>query len=47
LLKTFINASSHDEKTLLWQTVIHMTFVFSALAIAYTEKLVTSAHQKH
>jgi uncharacterized protein (TIGR00645 family) len=47
LLKTFINASSHDEKTLLWQTVIHMTFVFSALAIAYTEKLVASAHQKH
>jgi hypothetical protein len=24
-----------------------MTFVFSAVAIAYTEKLVASAHQKH
>ena len=47
LLKTFINASSHDEKTLLWQTVIHMTFVFSAVAIAYTEKLVTSTHKQH
>jgi uncharacterized protein (TIGR00645 family) len=45
LLKTFINASSMDEKTLIWQTVIHMTFVFSALAIAYTEKLVASAHK--
>ena len=47
LLKTFINASSYDEKTLLWQTVIHMTFVFSAVAIAYTEKLVSSAHKQH
>jgi uncharacterized protein (TIGR00645 family) len=46
LLKTFINASSYDEKTLLWQTVIHMTFVFSALAIAYTDKIVNSAHKR-
>jgi uncharacterized protein (TIGR00645 family) len=42
LLKTFINASSYDEKTLLWQTLIHVTFVLSAVAIAYTEKLVHS-----
>jgi uncharacterized protein (TIGR00645 family) len=47
LLKTFINASSYDEKTLLWQTLIHVTFVLSAVAIAYTEKLVTSAHKQH
>ncbi|QWD80311.1 TIGR00645 family protein [Polynucleobacter sp. MWH-Spelu-300-X4] len=39
LLKTFINAPSMDDKTLLWQTLIHLTFVVSALAIAYTEKL--------
>ena len=45
LLKTFITAATYDEKTLLWQTLIHMTFVFSALAIAYTEKLVASAHK--
>jgi uncharacterized protein (TIGR00645 family) len=45
LLKTFINASSYDEKTLLWQTLIHVTFVLSAVAIAYTEKLVNSAHK--
>lgn len=42
LLKTFINASSYDEKTLMWQTLIHITFVFSALAIAYTEKITVS-----
>ena len=45
LLKTFINAASYDEKTLLWQTVIHVTFVLSAVAIAYTEKLVNSTHK--
>jgi uncharacterized protein (TIGR00645 family) len=44
-LKTFINASSYDEKTLLWQTLIHVTFVLSAVAIAYTEKLVNSTNR--
>lgn len=39
LLKTFINATQYDEKTLMWQTIIHLTFVGSAMAIAYTEKL--------
>lgn len=43
LLKTFINAEHMDEKTLLWQTVIHLTFVVSAVAIAYTEKLLISS----
>jgi len=47
LLKTFINAASYDEKTLMWQTLIHVTFVLSAIAIAYTEKIVTSAHKSH
>jgi len=42
LLKTFINAASYDEKTLMWQTLIHITFVFSAVAIAYTEKITVS-----
>jgi uncharacterized protein (TIGR00645 family) len=42
LLKTFINATQYDEKTLMWQTIIHLTFVGSAMAIAYTEKLTQS-----
>jgi uncharacterized protein (TIGR00645 family) len=42
LLKTFINAETLDEKTLLWQTIIHMALVLSAIAIAYTEKITTS-----
>jgi len=43
LLKTFINASSYDSKTLLAQTGIHITFLFSAIAIAYCDKLMTPA----
>jgi len=39
LLKTFINASAYDEKVLLAQTGIHMVFLFSALAIAYTDRI--------
>jgi uncharacterized protein (TIGR00645 family) len=39
LLKTFINAANLDEKVLLWQTVIHMAFIVSAVAIAYIDKL--------
>jgi uncharacterized protein (TIGR00645 family) len=44
LLKTFINASNYDEKTLMWQTLIHITFVLSAMAIAYTEKITAKPH---
>ena len=44
LLKTFINAANYDEKVLIWQTLIHITFLFSALAIAYTDKLMSASH---
>ena len=48
LLKTFINAANYDEKVLLWQTVIHFTFLLSALAIAYTDKLLQDSYgNKH
>jgi uncharacterized protein (TIGR00645 family) len=39
LLKTFINAANYDEKVLIWQTIIHIVFLLSAMAIAYTDKL--------
>jgi uncharacterized protein (TIGR00645 family) len=39
LLKTFINAEHYSEKVLLWQTLIHVAFLFSALAIAYADRL--------
>ena len=44
LLKTFINARAYDEKTLLAQTGIHTVFLISAMAIAYSDKLMAGAH---
>ncbi|MCH7342314.1 TIGR00645 family protein [Pelomonas sp. CA6] len=41
LLKTFINADNYTEKTLMWQTIIHIAFLFSALAIALTDRLLS------
>jgi uncharacterized protein (TIGR00645 family) len=43
LLKTFINAANYDEKTLMWQTLIHITFLLSALAIAGTDRLLAGS----
>jgi uncharacterized protein (TIGR00645 family) len=39
LLKTFINAANYDQKVLLWQTVIHVAFLASAMAIAACDRL--------
>ena len=39
LLKTFINAEHYTEKVLVAQTVIHITFLLSALAIAAADRL--------
>ena len=48
LLKTFINAANYAEKVLMWQTIIHITFLLSAIAIAYTDKLLNAAkHAEH
>jgi uncharacterized protein (TIGR00645 family) len=47
LLKTFINAANYDTKVLLWQTVIHVTFLLSALAIAMTDRLMSHPSQPH
>ena len=44
LLKTFINADNYAEKTLMWQTIIHVAFLLSALAIAYTDRLLSGTH---
>jgi uncharacterized protein (TIGR00645 family) len=49
LLKTFI-AKAYDDKTLYYQTVIHVTFLLSAIAIAITDYIMekaTSEARKH
>ena len=47
LLKTFINAANYDVKVLMWQTIIHIVFLLSALAIAYTDKLMVRDGADH
>ena len=39
LLKTFINADNYSEKVLLWQTLIHVAFLVSAMAIAMADRI--------
>ena len=43
LLKSFINAKAYDDKTLYYQTVIHVTFLLSAIAIAVTDYIMEKA----
>ena len=51
LLKTFINADNYTDKVLIAQTVIHITFLLSAMAIALTDRLMSSipaaGHNRH
>jgi uncharacterized protein (TIGR00645 family) len=44
LLKIFMNAEKTENDKLLWYTVIHMTFVVSAFAMGYLDKI--SKHGK-
>lgn len=41
LLQTFINASNTSSDTMLWQTVIHLTFVVSAVALAAIDRFLS------
>jgi uncharacterized protein (TIGR00645 family) len=43
LLKTFIEAPTMSQQTMMWQVIIHMTFVVSAIAMAYTNRLMEPA----
>lgn len=45
LLKTFINAANYDEKVLLWQTLIHIAFLFSAMAIALSDRIMMASYK--
>jgi uncharacterized protein (TIGR00645 family) len=44
LLKTFINAGSYTAQVITAQTVIHVVFLLSALAISYTDRITTLTH---
>jgi uncharacterized protein (TIGR00645 family) len=47
LLKTFINAASYDEKTIYAQVGIHLTFLLSALAIAWSDRIMAGLPGRH
>ena len=39
LLRTFINAPNIEDRVIIAQIAIHVAFLFSAIAIAYTDKI--------
>lgn len=39
LLKAFMNAESIDNGKLMWYVIIHMTFVISAIGMAYVDRM--------
>ncbi len=54
LLRTFIEAGNfgldragYTETGVMWQVLIHLTFVVSAIGIAYVDKLGDSGGRKH
>ncbi len=46
LLKTFINAAAYDEKTIIAQVGIHVTFLLSAIAIAAADRVMPAVTHK-
>jgi uncharacterized protein (TIGR00645 family) len=47
LLKTFINAPHMGQETIKWQVLILLTFVVSALVMAYTGRIATAPRAAH
>lgn len=39
LLRTFMDPAQHQNSSIMWQVAIHLTLVFSAITIAFTNKL--------
>jgi uncharacterized protein (TIGR00645 family) len=47
LLKTFINADNYSDRVLIAQTAIHITFLLSSMAIAYTDRLMSAPSHRN
>ena len=45
LLKIFMEVPQHTESQLMWYTIIHMTFVISALIMAVLDKIAFASHR--
>jgi uncharacterized protein (TIGR00645 family) len=46
LLQVFINIKNYESRHVMWQVIIHVVFLTSALMLAFTEKIVHSKHDK-
>lgn len=46
LLQTFINAGNLPEQQIKWQLLLHLCFLISAIALAYTDKILYSTNHK-
>jgi uncharacterized protein (TIGR00645 family) len=42
LLQVFLNAAQYTDRQLMWLTIMHMAFVFSALFLAYIDKVMAA-----
>jgi uncharacterized protein (TIGR00645 family) len=40
LLQIFLNANQYADSKIMWLTIMHMAFVFSALLLAYIDKVI-------
>jgi uncharacterized protein (TIGR00645 family) len=47
LLKIFMNLGSYTEHQLRWYVIIHVTFIFSGVAVAVMDWIEEKAHQAH
>jgi uncharacterized protein (TIGR00645 family) len=47
LLKTFISPDQNSTHTIMWQVIIHVAFLVSALVMALVDRLTTHTHPKH
>ncbi|OXJ20721.1 TIGR00645 family protein [Burkholderia sp. AU6039] len=47
LLKTFINPDQHTMHAIMWQVIIHVSFLVSALVMAWVDRLTTHTHPAH
>lgn len=47
LLKAFVNIKDHSNDKLMWLAIIHMTFVLSALLLAWVDRLAFADHREH
>ena len=47
LLKTFIDPDQRSEHAIMWQVIIHLSFLVSAAVMAWVDRLTTRTHPEH